>query len=311
MIPETPRSVDRRSFLRTAGLVGGGAALFAGAPGLLSACGGSSSTPSGTVTLSGDANARNLVGLFNYSGDYLVSGIPQRLPFAIATPEGPPAVDGPPTLTVQLHRDQQPVGDPIVLERHADGTPIAYYPMVTTFTETGVWSITTDLDGQESSQNFMVQAPDTVPLRQVGQPMVPIDSPTVDNARGVDPICTSVPPCSLHTQTLAAALATREPVALLISTPQFCQTGVCGPVLDTLIGFMPEFTSVRFVHAEIYNRPNNGGDPAADGVTDTVTAYGLSFEPSLFVADAQGVIRTRLDNIFDRGELRAALAGVS
>ena len=301
MIPETPRAIDRRSFLRTAGLVGGGAALFATAPGLLTACG-DASAPSGKMSLSGDANARNLVGLFNYSGDYLVSTIPQRLPFAIATPEGPPAVDGPPTLTVQLQRDQQPVGDPIVLQRHADGTPIAYYPLVTTFAETGVWSITTELDGQESSQSFMVQAPDTVLLRQVGQSMVPVDTPTVANARGVDPICTSVPPCPLHAETLAAALATREPVALLISTPQFCQTGVCGPVLETLMGLMTEFPAVRFVHAEVYNRPNNGGDPAADGVTEAVSAYGLSFEPSLFVAGADGTITNRLDNIFDRGE---------
>ena len=311
MIPETPRPIDRRSFLRTAGLIGGGAAALVAAPGLLSACGGSSSTPSGTVSLSENAGARNLVGLFNYSGEYLVSTIPQRLPFAIATPEGPPAVDGPATLTVQLHRDQQPVGDPIVLERHADGTPIAYYPLVTTFAETGVWSITTDLDGQESSQSFMVQAPDTVPLRQVGQSMVPIDSPTIADAHGVDPICTSVPPCPLHAETLASALATRQPVALLISTPQFCQTGVCGPVLETLIGLMAQFPTVRFVHAEVYNRPNNGGDPAAEGVTQTVSAYGLSFEPSLFVAGADGTITTRLDNIFDRGELRKALAGVS
>lgn len=309
MIPETP--LDRRSFLRTAGLVGGGAALLAAAPALLSACGGSSSTPAGTVSLSGDATARNLVGLFNYSGDYLVSTISQRLPFAIATPEGPPATEGPPTLAVQLHRDDQPVGDPIVLERHADGTPIPYYPLVTTFAEAGVWRITTDLDGQESSQSFMVQAPDTVPLRQIGQRMMPVDSPTITDARGVDPICTSVPPCPLHTETVAAALATREPVALLISTPQFCQTGVCGPVLDMLLGLMPEFPTLRFVHTEVYNRPNNGADPAADGVTATVEAYGLSFEPSLFVADADGVIRTRLDNIFDRGELRTALAGVS
>jgi len=261
--------------------------------------------------LSGDANARNLVGLFNYSGDYLVSTIPQRLPFAIATPEGPPAIDGPATMTVQLHRDGATVGDPVVLDRHADGTPIPYYPLMTTFAEAGVWSITTELDGQESSQSFMVQAPDTVPLLQVGSAMVPVDSPTPDQRRGVEPICTRDPACPLHDRTLREVLATGGPVALLISTPQFCQTGVCGPVLDTLLELRTEFPGIAFVHAEVYNNPNNGGDPAADGVTATVQAYGLSFEPSLFVARAGGTITTRLDNIFDRGELRGALAGVS
>lgn len=310
MIPETPDGPDRRSFLRTAGLIGGGGALLAIAPGLLSACTGSSAKDE-TLTLSGDPDARNLIGLFNYSGGYLVSTIPQRLPFAIATPEGPPAIDGPATLTMQLHHDDRAVGDPIVLERHADGTPIPYYPLVTTFTETGVWRITTELDGQESSQSFMVQAPDTVPLLQVGRPMVPIDTPTISDARGVDPICTNVPPCAHHAPTLAAALAAREPVALLISTPMFCQTGVCGPVLDILLDQMTSYPEVRCLHAEVYNRPNNGGDPAADGVTEIVTAYGLSFEPSLFVCDSQGIISSRLDNIFDAREIRAALEAVS
>ena len=310
MIPETPNGTDRRSFLRTAGLIGGTGALLAVAPALLSACG-NSSTKSETLTLSGDPNARNLIGLFNYSGDYLVSTIPQRLPFAIATPEGPPATDGPPTLTMQLYRDEQPVGEPIVLDRHADGTPIPYYPLVTTFAEPGIWRITTELDGQESSQNFMVQAPDTVSLRQVGQPMVPVDSPTTVDGRGVTPICTQSAICPLHNVTLRDALTTGSPVALLISTPMFCQTGVCGPVLDTLLELRAEFPGITFVHAEVYNDPNNGGDPAAAGVTETVRAYGLSFEPSLFVARADGTITTRLDNIFDRGELRTALAGAS
>jgi hypothetical protein len=310
MITETSGSMNRRAFLRRAGLVGGTGALMLAAPTLLSACG-SSSNKADTLTLSGDANARNLVGLFNYSGDYLVSTLPQRLPFAIATPEGPPAVEGPPTLTVQLHRDNAAVGDPILLERHADGTPIPYYPLITTFAETGVWSITTDLDGQESSQSFMVQAPETVPLRQVGQSMVPVDSPTPVNNQGVNPICTRAPNCPLHDQTLREVLDAGGPVALLISTPQFCQTGVCGPVLDTLLELRAEFPGISFVHAEVYNNPNNGGDPAAEGVTSTVQSYGLSFEPSLFVARANGTITTRLDNIFDRGELRTALVAVS
>ena len=37
-----------------------------------------------------------------------------------------------------------------------------------------------------------------------------------------------------------------------------------------------------------------------------MSAYGLSFEPSLFVARANGVIVTRLDNVFDRVELAQA-----
>jgi len=41
-----------------------------------------------------------------------------------------------------------------------------------------------------------------------------------------------------------------------------------------------------------------------------IDEYGLTFEPSLFVADESGVIVARLDNVYDRAELRAALSRV-
>jgi hypothetical protein len=38
-----------------------------------------------------------------------------------------------------------------------------------------------------------------------------------------------------------------------------------------------------------------------------MSAYNLSYEPALFVAKPGGVIVDRLDNVFDRAELAAAL----
>ena len=40
-------------------------------------------------------------------------------------------------------------------------------------------------------------------------------------------------------------------------------------------------------------------------------AYGLTYEPALFVADATGRITARLDSIYDRIELRNALDQVA
>jgi hypothetical protein len=46
-------------------------------------------------------------------------------------------------------------------------------------------------------------------------------------------------------------------------------------------------------------------------VTEAVKAYELPFEPVLYVAGADGVIRARLDSIYDGTELGAVLAGLS
>jgi len=141
--------------------------------------------------------------------------------------------------------------------------------------------------------------------------MRPVETPTVDDHHGVDPICTDTPQCPFHTQTLTAALSTGKPVAMLVATPAYCQTALCGPVLTLLVEQAPEHPDMQFVHAEVYTDTAAVGDVSQAHTAPIIDAYGLTFEPSLFVADATGTVRTRLDNIYDRGELRDALASVS
>lgn len=301
----TTSATDRRSFLRRVGRAGGAGALTLALPGLLAACG-SSSEKSESQRLDLTGFNSQLVGLFNYQGGYLVTGTPQRAVFTIASAEGPPAVDGPPTLTTRLTREGVDKGE-FVLERHAEGTPIGYYPLFTIFDEPGIWSLTSEIDGTESNQSFQVQRPSQVTLRQPGQAMVAVDTPTVADARGVTPICTRDPQCPLHDRSLVEVLAAGLPTALLISTPLYCQTAVCGPVLDNVMAQVAAFPDLAFVHAEVYMNPSAGGDPGAGGTTPAVQNYGLTFEPSLFVARADGIITTRLDNVFDTVELVEAL----
>ena len=59
-----------------------------------------------------------------------------------------------------------------------------------------------------------------------------------------------MPACT--TQSLTAAIAAARPIAFLVGTPEFCQTGVCGPVLDLLVEQAPDHPEIQFVHAEVY-----------------------------------------------------------
>ena len=305
--PASPApSLGRRSFLSRSALLGGAGFLALGAPTLLAACGGSSGSDDGAPSLELTAQGGQLVGLFNYQGNYLVTEAPQRAVFTIASAEGPPALDGPTTLTAQLSREGIDKGE-FRLERYAQGTPIGYYPLFTTFDEPGIWGLTTTIDGEESTQNFQVQEPDQVALVQPGEQMVPVDTPTVNDARGVTPICTRDPDCPLHSRSLADVLAAGQPVALMISTPLYCQTAVCGPVLDMVTAEAAARPDLAVVHAEVYLDPAAGSDPGAGGTTPTIDRYGLTFEPSLYVARADGTITARLDNVFDTAELARAL----
>jgi hypothetical protein len=97
---------------------------------------------------------------------------------------------------------------------------------------------------------------------------------------------------------------------VLIATPAFCATQYCGPVLDTMLEVIDDYSGVEFIHVEVFENPREvGGDyndpnirPAA-----TLDALNLEFEPSLYLVNERGTIVDRIDNVFDGTELRAAL----
>jgi hypothetical protein len=269
-----------------------------------------------------DPNAVVLAAVFNPGPGYAAAGIPQRLTWSLRDADGAPAADPPETITLQLYYEgtpddagpdgeglRQPVGEPNELTRHDADIPIPYYPLSFTPDEVGFYSAVLTLDGgDEVGAAFEVSDPAEVELVQPGEPMVPVETPTVADARDVTPICTRDPQCNFHDVTAAQVLAEGRPLALLISTPAFCQTDVCGPVLDLLIDASSDYPDIAFVHAEVYNNPDNdSGDPTIDGVTAAVTDYGLNFEPTLILGDASGVLVERLDNLYDADDVRAGL----
>jgi hypothetical protein len=103
--------------------------------------------------------------------------------------------------------------------------------------------------------------------------------------------------------TLTQALTEGRPLAFLVATPAFCQQATCGPVLDIVLSQRDAFPDVRMLHAEVYEKPAE----SLEQTTEAVRAYQLPFEPTLFLAGGDGVIRERIDNVFDTEELAAAL----
>jgi hypothetical protein len=294
-------ALSRRSFL--AGGLAVGAAGF-----VLAACGSDDSSESSNLPdatsgapNSGDPNRPDLV-LVRFTVDgVLAAGIPQRIPVGLADPDGLLLVDTPPQLPPQVNSDSGPVGEPITVDRHAEGLARPYYPVITSLTEPGTYTLTGTVDGIDLETTFSVVEPGEVPIPQIGDPLVPVATPTTADAQGVDPICTREPTCDLHDVTLTSALSEGRPLAFLIATPAFCQTAACGPVLDVMLTLQSEFSDVRMVHAEVYT------DTTLEATTAAVQDYKLSFEPVLYLAGADGVITSRLDSIYDVAELRGEL----
>lgn len=292
-------ALDRRSFLGTglragaSGWVGSwalraglGAGAAAGSGWLLSACG-------------GDDDQFVLVSRFPNTA--LVPG-KVRMAVSIADPNGTIREDGPDTLTGKVVTENGDEVTSFSATRHGEAIGLPYWPIEVQLDQAGIYYL--EASGAKGQTAFQIFDQEIVASPTPGQPLPPFDTPTVDDARGVNPICTLEPdPCPFHAVTLTDALAAGKPVVYLIGTPAHCQTGTCGPGLEYLVAAAPDYADrVTFLHAEVYT-DNRATDPAP-----AVTAMHLVYEPVIYVTDATGTVVDRLDIVWDPTELGAFLS---
>lgn len=301
---------SRRQFLQEAGALGAAAALFG------AACGSENAT--------GDLE---LVRLFSSDG-VIVAGSEQRLPFGLVD-NGALVVGEGSSVAVRVVRDGELIDELIVPSRlvthdHPDGNGdephehadiVRYFPLRTTLPTPGIYDLEVDIDGQRIALPVQAFAPEDVQIIVPGAVFPALSTPTVVAPGPMDPLCTLFDgPCPFHQHSVDEILDAGEPLALLIATPAYCQTSYCGPVLETLIESARNFPSVSAIHLEVYENPDEVDGNLLDERLRLVPAFaelGLTFEPSLFLIDRDGVLVDRIDNVFDSAELELALAEIA
>lgn len=121
-----------------------------------------------------------------------------------------------------------------------------------------------------------------------------IHTPTAQDVGGdLSKITTRVPPGTQNEVDYAEVLG-KEPIVLLFATPRFCQSQVCGPVVDVAEQAKQEYgDKAAFIHMEIYNE----NDPGRL-VRPQVRAFRLPTEPYLFTIDRRGIVRDTVEGAF-------------
>lgn len=203
--------------------------------------------------------------------------------------------------------------DKVIIENvsatlHGAEISLPYYPFRINILKSGNYALVVS-GGPIEGAAFSVLEPDQVAVPGANDSLLGFDTPTFDNNREVKPICTRIPdPCPFHAMTLTEALKLGVPVAYLVGTPAHCETGTCAPALDGLIEVGSRIGDrAVFIHAEVY------ADEAATVIAPAVKALDLTFEPVLFIVDANGKIIERFDSVFDSLEISDALtrAGIN
>ena len=295
-----PQMFSRRRFFALSATLGAGA--------VLTSCGGGSGSGTGSSqdVLSGLDGSLQIAKRF--SPESIIPG-KVRLPLSLADKTGILSTDGKVTLPDELTGKiiDSETGDVIVesvtARRYDENMAVPYWPFVFNIEKDGIYILSLDV-APDTEISFQVLKRSDVPMPKVGDPLPPFDTPTTDNARGVDPICTRPEgTCPFHSMTLTEALKSGKPVVYLVGTPAYCKTGTCAPGLDALTEISKTLENKAvFVHADVYK------DKTATEAAPAVQAYKLSYEPLLYITDAQGIQIDRLDAIFDAKELREVLA---
>jgi hypothetical protein len=175
----------------------------------------------------------------------------------------------------------------------------AVYAAEVPFPKKGDWSVLTvthsggGLVAAPAAVKVITPEADEVP--EVGEAAPKVETDTITSAKGdEESIDTRIPTApDLHRESFADVVGTK-PVALLFSTPQLCQSRVCGPVTDIALQMQAKYGDrMEFIHQEVYvdNDPNKG-------LRQPLKEFNLPTEPWLFVVGADGKVTTRLEGSF-------------
>jgi hypothetical protein len=138
----------------------------------------------------------------------------------------------------------------------------------------------------------------------VGAKAYPSRTPTLANAP-YDRLTTRRPPdLALLRSSVASSLRAHKPFVLVFATPRWCQSRICGPVVDIVDSARRRFAGrgVRFIHVEIYR-----GNNPAKGFNRWVQEWHLPSEPWTFLVGADGRIKAKFEGAVSLAELSAAI----
>ncbi|HWB72982.1 MAG TPA: hypothetical protein VG452_12275 [Egibacteraceae bacterium] len=285
--------MDRRCFLQALGTVS--LAALTGCASRAPDSGAASPTGTGGAAPNSDALARVVpsaapsLAVLTAQAELLV-GADQRVAFGLATQDNTP-VENADVRVWLVPEAGSPTGPSPASFHPRLGARGVYLASVDVAAPGGGWGVAVtggEAEGGQAATRAL--APSDSATVTSGEPAVAAATPTMADPLGVGEVCTRRPPCGMHETSLDGALADGRPVVLTFATPAYCQTAMCGPVVDTVESARAarDWGDVAWIHVEIYADAGRTLMPA-------VADWGLPSEPWVFFIDRRGTVTARLE----------------
>lgn len=189
------------------------------------------------------------------------------------------------------------------------GEKVGFYGTGASFDAAGRWvaRISATLAGGSTiapvDAAFEVLSAYRIPALDTAPPASQND--TFDTNSNVASLCSRDPVCPLHDKVIADQLGRGRPLVVQFSTPAFCETRFCGPVLDVLLDQVPAYQDrIDFIHIEVWQ------DFQLRQYRAATQEWGLPTEPITFFMRPDGTISSFLESVFSGDELTARLDGL-
>jgi len=183
---------------------------------------------------------------------------------------------------------------------------VSFYVVNTPFDVAGKWGVEVDVTPHSGGTPSKIQQTFTVKEKSdtpnIGE--VPPASANDTTATNSDPksLCSRQPPCPLHDKVIADVLGKGRPLVVQFSTPAYCQTRFCGPVLEVLLAQVPKYQDrVDFIHIEVWQ------DVLLQKYRPAMLEWHLATEPYTFFMGKDGKVVGKLESIFSDEELTSYL----
>ncbi|MCC7075878.1 MAG: hypothetical protein IT198_02015 [Acidimicrobiia bacterium] len=245
------------------------------------------------------------------SGD-LVAGEPTRLLFGLLDVSGKPLAEPDLPVHVRLYDIEESGEEPA---READahffwaipGSRAMYEVDEITFARPGVWGAEVEAGDETVRVKFDVK--EQARGIAVGEPAPLAPTPTAAGAGGdLSAITTdAAPDPDLYDLSVPDAVAAGKPFAVVLGTPEFCTSGTCGPLLDTVKTVKVDYPNMNFVHVEVFENLHSP-EPTLSPV---VEAWRLPSEPWVYVVGSDGKVFRRFEGAASEASLRNAFDHVT
>ena len=185
-----------------------------------------------------------------------------------------------------------------------------------TFDRPGLWLIEWSvsdayLNSLTATLTLDVPMEPVVPDKGVQAPRTP--NRTLGDVQNIAQLTTgSVHDPDLYRIKISDAFSSGLPSVLVVASPAFCVSLVCGPQVDVLKELKDAYKGqANFIHVDLYDNPERiKGDLRKARISETAKGWSIIDSQWTFVIDSDGVILERFESFTTYEELEKALRTV-